>query len=111
MTRYARYLRLDAELSENTRLFEDLRELARSDEETKEDVARQMCTLWEERKANTKAMAVEYRRLHVELLRLKEGINLFVAEDDATTDEARLLARRHFMDWHPKRGADGATTA
>jgi hypothetical protein len=76
---YEVYLRLDAELGDNTTEFEALhRELERSRGEAQKALAARMHALWEERKPRLHRRLAEYRRLHLELKRLKEAVNAFV---------------------------------
>ena len=79
-TSYERYLTLDADLGENASEFEALnREFERSRGEAQVALVTKMKRLWAQRRPQIDNKNAEYRRLHVELKRLKEAVNAWCA--------------------------------
>ena len=77
-TSYERYLTLDADLGENASEFEALnREFERSRGEAQVALVTKMKRLWAQRRPQIDQKNAEYRRLHVELKRLKEAVNMW----------------------------------
>ena len=79
---YARYVELDRALAQNTSDFEALEAQfhAARDEAAQVAIATRMQEAWDARKADVHRQALAYRRLHVELAWLRDGVNRFVAE-------------------------------
>ena len=76
---YGRYLHLDAELADNTSHFESLnRDFERSRGDEQKALEARIVADWTERRPAVHRARNEWRRLHVELLRLKTAVNDFV---------------------------------
>ena len=78
--RYKLYLTIDEELAANTAKFEQLEaQHARASSAEARALAEHIQQLWAQGQPSTLRKVEEYRRLHVELSRLKQAINQWVA--------------------------------
>jgi hypothetical protein len=78
--RYKLYLTIDEELAANTANFEQLEaQHARASSAEARALAEHIQQLWAQGQPSTLRKVEEYRRLHVELSRLKQAINQWVA--------------------------------
>ena len=78
--RYKLYRIIDEELAANTAEFEQLEaQHTRASSAEARALAAHIQQLWAQRQPSTLRKVEEYRRLHVELSRLKQAINQWVA--------------------------------
>ena len=80
--KYEAYRRLDEELGANTKLFDELQreyEFCGGKKAQREALRKRIRAEWDERSPDIFRKVEQYRLLHVEVKRLKEGVNHFVA--------------------------------
>jgi len=84
-SKYEVYRSLDSELSGNTAKFEQLEATFNAaSPDAKSTIAAQMQSLWDQKKEGMQRKLQQYRRLHVDLKEIKNAVNRYVADRNAS---------------------------